>query len=208
MNIIFDLDGTLIDASNRLYYLFQKLVPQSTLTKAEYWNRKRNKIGHEQILREEFPELSFEYFNSKWMNLIETDEYLEMDCCYTDTIDTLKILNQKCSIFLLTARQNKEKLLNELRRLSLLPYFKKIFVTQNRKSKDELLKEILESKEIRFSNEDLFVSDMGRDIEIGNKYGFYTIAITHGFMSKEKLQEYNPKCCMDKLFELINYITM
>ena len=35
---IFDLDGTLIDSSERMYKLFCELIPQTNLTKEEYWN--------------------------------------------------------------------------------------------------------------------------------------------------------------------------
>ena len=93
MNIIFDLDGTLIDSSERLYRLFQHLVPESTLTKDEYWNKKRNKIGHQQILEERFPMVDFEDFQRRWLGLIETEGYLSFDLCYPDTIETLKRLN-------------------------------------------------------------------------------------------------------------------
>ena len=50
--------------------------------------------------------------------------------------------------------------------------------------------------------DNIFISDMGKDIELGNKFGFYTIAITHGFMSEEKLMEYNPKRIIHELSEI------
>ena len=49
MNIVFDFDGTIIDASERLYRLFQDLVPRSALSKEAYWALKRNKINHNMI---------------------------------------------------------------------------------------------------------------------------------------------------------------
>ena len=54
MNLIFDLDGTLIDSRNRLYQLFQRLVPESTLSFEEYWKLKRNKISNKDILIHRF----------------------------------------------------------------------------------------------------------------------------------------------------------
>ena len=69
--IIFDLDGTLIDSSERMYRLFQDLVPESTFSKEEYWKLKRNKINHKVLLQMYFPDMDFEEFNKKWLSLIE-----------------------------------------------------------------------------------------------------------------------------------------
>lgn len=203
MNIIFDLDGTLIDASERLYRLFQDLMPQSTMSKTEYWSKKRNKIGHQQILKESFPMADFEEFNTRWLNLIETREYLDLDRRYPDTIKVLEQLSLSSKLYLLTARQSKESLLEELRRLEIAEYFDHIFVTANRCSKEELLQKIIKEEPGLFSPEDIFVSDMGKDIRLGNKENFVTIAMTHGFMSREKLLEYLPDYCIDELKELL-----
>ena len=50
INIFFDLDGTLIDASERLYKLFIDLIPDCKLTKQEYWSLKRQNIKHKTII--------------------------------------------------------------------------------------------------------------------------------------------------------------
>ena len=67
MNIFFDLDGTLVDASERLYCLFCDLIPECTFTKEEYWDLKRNKINHQKILEKYFPQYNFSEFNFKWL---------------------------------------------------------------------------------------------------------------------------------------------
>lgn len=206
MNIIFDLDGTLIDSSERLYQLFQYLIPQSTLTKSEYWNYKRNKIGHQQILEERFSSIDFIAFNKRWLDLIETEEYLALDKCYPDTIESLEHLSISSSLYLLTARQSEKNLLRELKRLKIKDYFRRIYVTANKCGKEELLSKIMIEEPGLFDSGDIFVSDMGRDIKLGNKEKFVTIAITHGFMSKEKLIEYSPAYCVDRLVEILRIL--
>lgn len=71
MNIVFDLDGTLLDSRRRLYVLFQRLVPGSLLSFDEYWSLKRNGTGHETILLERFGIESVELdgFLSRWLAL-------------------------------------------------------------------------------------------------------------------------------------------
>lgn len=194
---IFDLDGTLIDASERLYRLFQYLVPESKLTKEEYWSLKRDKINHQMILERYFPKYLFDDFNSKWLSLIEQSEYLNLDCLYIDTIEVLEKLSSENELILLTARQSKENLYKELEKLGIKQYFSHILVTENKCTKEDLL------KQISFDGQDYFVSDMGKDIAIGNKVGLRTIAITHGFMCRKRLEEYKPNNIIKKLQDLL-----
>ena len=81
MKIFFDLDGTLIDSKDRLYRLFQHLVPVSNLTFEAYWDYKRNKIDHRKILetRHFFSEQDIVSFQKNWMDKIELPEWLAFD---------------------------------------------------------------------------------------------------------------------------------
>lgn len=199
---IFDLDGTLVDSSERLYQLFQFLIPESVFSKEEYWSMKRNKINHQMILEQYFPKYNFYDFNIKWLSLIESTQYLDLDTVYDDTIHILKKLYHKNELYLLTARQDRINLIAELTRLNILPFFKEIFVTENKTSKDTLL------KEIKYIPNDFFISDMGHDIETGNRAGLKTIAITHGFMNREKLLSYSPWKVVDNLSEIPDVLTI
>ena len=203
MKVIFDLDGTLIDVSERMYRLFQALVPQSLLSKNEYWELKRNKIRHEILLNKYFPEISFEYFNSKWMKAIETEEYILMDTNYSDTIDVLRRLSNKFNLYLLTSRQLKCELQRELEKLMLKKYFTDILVTERKYSKKELLIQYIKNDVNFLKNVKYFISDVGEDIMLGNSFDLTTVAITHGFMNRPRLEEYQPKYIIDSLTELL-----
>lgn len=207
MSIIFDLDGTLIDSSERMYRLFCRLIPDCKLKKDEYWNYKRNKINHKMLIDFLYPNVCYEEFQENWMSLIECDEFLEMDCNYPDTIYTLReIASFGEKIYLLTARQSRERLFKELERLNLINYFSNIMTTEGKVSKKQLLMDNI--KNIwDINNKNYFVSDVGKDIEIGNDLCYYTIAITHGFMSKVKLLEYNSTGIIDELSELLKVLS-
>lgn len=199
-NIFFDLDGTLIDASERLYKLFQDLVSESKLTKKEYWKLKRNKINHEIILNKYFPQRNFEDFNNKWLNLIETNYYLNFDKTYDGIYELLGNLKQTYNLYLLTARQSKINLEKELEKFNLQQYFTEVLVTEKIKTKEELL------KRIKINTNDYFVTDMGKDIQVAQKVGIKSIAVTYGFMSRENLLKYNPTICIDDLKQIIEGI--
>lgn len=208
MNIIFDLDGTLIDASERMYQLFQDIVLQSTMTKIEYWNKKRDGINHQQILETEFPMIDFDNFQKAWISLIETEKYLKMDLCYSDTIKVLKKLSFHSGLYLLTARQLEENLVKELEELKIIQYFNQIFATTSKYSKKEMLRKVTQDYPNEFCSKDFFVSDMGKDIALGKEMGFITIAISHGFMAEKELKKYMPDYIITELSELINIYNM
>ena len=203
MKVIFDLDGTIIDSSERMYRLFCKLVPQCRLTKEEYWEYKRNKGNHKKLIETKYPEVDFYEFNSKWMALIETDEYLDMDKNYPDTIEVLDKLKVNHTLYLLTARQSKTKLMVELRRLGLLGFFDKVMATEGQCTKEKLLEQEIKKTLGLADKSNIFISDMGKDIQLGKKIGYYCIGISHGFMSRSRLLRYEPDEIVGELVEIL-----
>lgn len=203
MRYIFDLDGTLIDSSERMYQLFCELIPECTLTKEEYWSYKRDKVNHKKLIEMLYPHIQFDVFERKWMQLIEIDTYLCMDQNYVDTIEVLSSLYDRGhELYLLTARQSKSGLIDELKRLKLIGYFKQVLTTEGKASKEDILLVHSKTDNCIMDTGNVFVSDMGKDIELGNKYGFQTVAITHGFMSEERLKAYKPKKVIRELSEI------
>lgn len=207
MIFIFDLDGTLIDSSERMYKLFCELVPECKLSKNEYWDYKRDKVNHKALLERLYPQYSFESFNAAWMSKIEDEDYLCLDCSYQDTEEVLKKLKDRGrSLFLLTARQSKQGLMNELSRLGLINFFEKILTTEGLCSKEDVLLEYSNENPSILDKDNYFVSDMGKDITLAKKYGYSTIGISHGFMSRKRLTEYCPDILIDELSELLSVI--
>ena len=138
MNLIFDLDGTLIDASDRMYTLFRELVPACKLSCEEYWDLKRSKHNHQYLIEKNHPKINYCEFHQRWLSLIEERRWLELDKVYEDTIAVLTGLYGTYRMILLTARQSRRNLLWETERLGLSGYFSEIYVTENLLSKEEL----------------------------------------------------------------------
>lgn len=189
MKIIFDLDGTLINCEERLYRLFQDLVPQSSLTKEEYWTLKHNKKNHEYILSSIFgKDISFiEEFNKKWLESIEEKQYIDLDLLFDYTISGLNDLYKSHTLYLVTARQSKSMLFYELERLKLKEYFKAIYVTEHKTDKYTLIRD-----NIKVTGETILVGDTGHDVNTGKQLGIKTMAVSSGFLSREVLLEYKP----------------
>lgn len=189
-NIIFDLDGTLIDSKSRLYHLFQYLVPESKLSYEDYWELKQNKISNETILVNKFgfDEVATQYFVANWMECIEAAEFLAFDKNLPGVKETLDRLSKQAELHVCTARQFRQSTIDQLERLGLLSYFNTIMVTEQRKSKKDLIFDYVSG----LSSNDWMIGDTGKDIQVGHAIGIKTCGVLSGFLSEKSLKLYKP----------------
>jgi phosphoglycolate phosphatase len=199
MNIFFDLDGTLLDSRKRLYTLFQDLVPESKLSIDEYWELKRNKINHKAILMERFnrTEDDFVLFEKEFLAKIESFDYLQFDTPVYGAYETLNSLARKNNLYIVTSRQSKKNVFDQLKKLDLYKYFNDILVTEHKCEKVELI------GKLEYQRNDFIVGDTGYDILTGLKLGVHIVAVSYGFLNRQKLEEYKPEFIVDSLPEVV-----
>jgi phosphoglycolate phosphatase len=199
MNIFFDLDGTLLDSRERLYQLFQHLVPESTLSFEKYWSLKRNKISHKEILQNIFSYSNemFSTFENAWMEKIELPEWLALDKPFTGVTNYLIELKKNHVLYVITARQFEDMALQQIEECGWRGIFEKVLVTGQSMKKIELIQ-----LSCNLSSEDWFVGDTGNDINAGKKLGIKTAAVLSGFLNKEKLLAYNPDLVVVNIVQL------
>ncbi len=199
MKLFFDLDGTLIDSRQRLYQLFQYLVPESNLSFENYWNFKRNKINHNKILANEFEfaKENIDLFEIDWMKNIELKRWLSLDHPFEGVSEYLNKLKQNHLLFLVTARQSNEMVLDQIKKFKFENLFEKVFVTGQKVEKFDLI-----NKNIKVSKQDWFIGDTGKDIETGKQLGIKTAAVLTGFLNREQLLKYEPDLIVEKIVDL------
>ncbi|HVG42921.1 MAG TPA: HAD hydrolase-like protein [Chitinophagaceae bacterium] len=197
--IFFDLDGTLLDSKDRLYQLFQNLVPASTLSFDSYWDLKRNKIAHKQILQTQFSYTTEEVlvFERAWLERIELAEWLALDKPFVGVTEYLTELRKRHSLYLVTARQFKDVALKQLDQYGWGEVFEDVFVTSQKSEKYDLIKEGVETK-----STDWLVGDTGKDIQTGKQLGVQTAAVLSGFLNAETLLPYNPDIIINSVLDL------
>lgn len=190
MKIIFDLDGTLICSKKRLHALFCDLVKTDKLSFDAYWNLKFAGYTNQEILKNKFGYSTdkINFFVHHWMLNIESNQYLDMDSLIVGVDKFLCEMNKINELYVCTARQSAPQVIEQLKKLGILDFFKKIFVTEQIKSK----KQLLIDSGLVFSSQDCFVGDTGHDIMTGKELGMVTFAVLSGFMSEAKLQLYSP----------------
>ena len=199
MNIVFDLDGTLIDSKPRLYRLFQHLVPSSQLSYDQYWEFKRNKISNEVILSSEmgFNKDAITCFVTEWMRMIESPEYLELDSNFPDMHATLARLQGEADLYVCTARQLRQPVLDQLERLNLLPFFTQVLVTEQKNTKENLIGTHIKN----LCECDWMLGDTGKDIQVGKLLSIKTCAVLSGFLDYKNLHLYNPDLIVDSVID-------
>ncbi|TFC70747.1 HAD family hydrolase [Cryobacterium sp. TMS1-20-1] len=195
MNIVFDLDGTLLDSKARLYELFQHLVPSSLLSYKQYWELKGNKFTNQIILAERFAydNEATAAFVKDWMQLIETPEFLALDSNFSGMHDALSRLREQADLYVCTARQDRAAALDQLERLGLLEYFGQVLVTEQRTTKETLIALHVEGR----TDMDWMLGDTGKDVQAGKAMDMNTCAVLSGFMNASSLRAYKPDLILE-----------
>ena len=195
MNMVFDLDGTLIDSRLRLYRLFQHLVPDSQFSYEQYWALKQKKISNEVILSSMLGKEQDQVmrFVAQWMALIESPSYLALDKNFVGIHAALTRFQQQADLYVCTARQLRQPVLDQLASLDILQFFKRVLVTEQKHSKETLIAAYVAN----LSSQDWMVGDTGNDIQVGKLLNMKTCAVLSGFVSRVSLEDYNPDLILD-----------
>jgi phosphoglycolate phosphatase len=198
-NLFFDLDGTLIDAGQRLFQLFNNLVPESSFTFEEYWNLKRNQIGHSAILQNHFQysDQQIDVFEKDWMEKIEAEEWLALDKPFEGVTGFLKKLGAENNLFIVTARQSVDAVTKQVGSFGWNGLFKNIFITQHLREKAAMISDAVE-----YSKQDWVIGDTGMDILTGKKLDMKTAAVLTGFRNREALEKYQPDFILNSVLDL------
>jgi phosphoglycolate phosphatase-like HAD superfamily hydrolase len=114
LNIVFDLDGTLIDCENKQKYVLYSIlntlygIGSIAMEKLNYWwELKRNGYNTEKALTKMgFSDANF--LANKWIESIENYSWSYLDKRFKDSLSTFEYLkaNYKINIIILTARTN------------------------------------------------------------------------------------------------------
>jgi phosphoglycolate phosphatase len=199
MKLFFDLDGTLIDAKPRLYKLFCDLVESEQLSFDQYWDLKRSKIGHETILKTHFSysKKNIDDFNSTWLSLIETNQYLKLDSPFSGVQEFLKKLAEQHSIYIVTARQFEFSANLQIQQFGWDKIISGLFVTSQKEEKSVVI-----HAKTSCNSTDWMIGDTGKDIQAGKILGMKTAAVLSGFQNKLVLEKYEPTIIVESILNL------
>jgi len=204
--IIFDLDGTLLDTSNRQYKLYIQLYEElistdaKPLSRGQFWTMKRSGYSTVELLPREIGSSVRQEFLELWKERIESTEYLRYDSVFDGVTETLCYLRKNdYKLFLLTRRSDSDNLRWELDEVGISRYFLDTYIVSHEgPPKDAVINEQLGE----LTPADFVVGDTADDLEAGNRLGATTIAVNTGIRNKERQTAANP----DLMLESVNDI--
>jgi len=199
MNVIFDLDGTLIDARQRLHGLFTQLAPQAGLSLDAYWACKRDKRSHADILAQDlgWDASAIVRFQQDWLALIESPDCLALDSVLPGVPAMLNRLARDTDLHLCTARQSASAALAQLQRLGLHRHFRQVLVTGGPAGRQHSKEALIRARVDGLAPGDWLIGDTGHDIRTARSLGMRSCAVGNGFMSPQRLRPYGPDRLID-----------
>ena len=199
-NIYVDLDGTLLDVSDRLYFLYRDLLKEwdidNILTQAKYWKLKRNGKSEKEIIKNVLNEKQANDYLKKRIVLLESWSYLESDRLFPWAKEILNSLGSKYRVVLVTKRGKKENLQKQLQGFGIVNSFD--LVISEAETKDKLINE----DESFTKQESIIVGDTEEDILSGKKLGIGIVAVLSGLRDRPYMESLKPDYIIEDLSKL------
>ena len=204
--VYLDLDGTLIDVSERYYRIYKELALSTEgnpLQKAEYWRLKRKAVSESEL----FSQMGLFEESADLLALraekLEAAEYLKYDQLISATLETLNFLKARAQLVLVTLRKDGTKLEQQLQGLGLSSFFRHTLCANQPIDSHAIPKATLISEKPWFKIKgSLIIGDSEGDISAGKVLGIKTIAVLSGIREREILVRYEPDYIIDNLAAL------
>lgn len=197
--ILMDLDGTLLDVSERWYRVHHDVAETMRfrpLEKRNYLDQKRDGvpesdiIGQSDIDRHLIPD-----YLQKRAALLESQEYLRFDMLKSSALRALENLSRAYPLVLVTKRRERQNCLEELRAFCLENFFQEIIITESL-SKKEAVSHLLQGFPDRNF---LVIGDTEDDVQLARDLETTSIIVKDGVRSEKYLERINADILVDSV---------
>ena len=212
MRIFLDLDGPILDVSEKYYSVYCDLIGEMegvALSKDKYWELKRNRVNKGKILEESMIFGREEEYSKDRRERIETLDYLKIDSIWPGIPEALDMIGEFFPLYLVTARTNRSGLIWQMQRLGIYDTFTDIIspIEKETSLPRRELKRTMVRREL--GNLDLsgwFIGDTDTDTSAGNLLGLNTGVVTYGIRSKEIVTTYGADEVFHTPSEFIDWV--
>jgi phosphoglycolate phosphatase-like HAD superfamily hydrolase len=206
---VFDLDGPLLDVSERYYRLYCDLLRArglAPLAKRSYWAMKRRRVPEETIFERSGGRAAgaAEYARARVAE-IEDERYLLLDRTWPPVPALLRYLSRRARVILASARRFRPRLQSELDRLGIAPYLDDVL------SVPPSLESLAERKAARVRaalgepRAGWLVGDTETDVRAGRLLGLRTVAVSFGIRRAAELSQLAPDELLATPEELLDW---
>ena len=201
--LYFDLDGTLVDVRKRHYAAYADTMRELGLTplpEQTYWDARRDGASNADLMGN----VDTEYHNrfaEKWLARVESPSYVRLDTLIPGARATLAALRESYELVLVTMRQDRASLLEQLDELSLRKFFSAVY---SRDGSDEPQSK---SKLIRLFGNSVrdgatVIGDSEADVEAARDLGIESVCVTSGVRSRRYLDGLEPDEVVSTIVQL------
>lgn len=213
MNLIFDLDGTIVDIAHKYYAVYTAFIGQYhgvALMPQQYWSLRRSNASLDDILHaSNLSIISPEIFRDHTKSLIEKEAFLRLDILFHGAGEFLKNVSTRYRCCLVTMRRNPTMLEQQLRWLGIRDYFHDILTPMLSHGNADKRQETPKSEALRalaLKGPTIMIGDSTMDMITGRELGFTTCAVTTGMHNRQVLEKLAPDFILDKLEDVLKVI--
>ena len=222
LTVFCDFDGPVVDVSDRYYstyhlaltdtakYYRQLLTPQpaeiqlrQTLTKAQFWQMKQNRVADREIARQSgLGEAEIDFFLQRVVEIVNCAELLQQDKLQPGVTWALGLLKAQGSRLILVTLRDRDEAIAILEQHGLRRLFTAIYGTANSQAayqnqaeiKTKLLEQAMHEHQVTplNSHQSWMIGDTEADVLAGRAMGISTIALTCGIRSNSQLTQLEP----------------
>jgi phosphoglycolate phosphatase-like HAD superfamily hydrolase len=217
--IFLDLDGTLLDDTERHYQTYLELCHAPDLKavpipKHEYWVLRRKGVSWEEILKKSrlFP-TKFQHFRDRFEERVETPEMLTHNRLVEGAETFLGKVYTKTPIVLISQRNNAAGLETELHGYGVRKYFVTVLCGgPKRKRKDrpsdrgEQKASLIRQRYKMPPADALYIGDTETDVAVARAFGLTIFLVEGGHRSKEQLMKADPDRIVANLPGSLKYV--
>lgn len=209
--IFIDLDGTLLDVSNRYYAAYKRVIEEfrgKVLTKKIYWDLKRKKSDLNDILYMSGLKISKERYQKRRFVYLNDFEFFKLDKLCFDLKKLFLLIKNENKIVLITLRPNHNKLIDQLSYLNVLEFFYLVLSSPSNMDNKWIIKKklILNNIQNLKTKDSLFIGDSETDILTGKSLGIETVAVSYGIRDKSILKGHKPDHILNTPVDLFDFI--
>lgn len=177
--IAFDFDGTLLDSRNRHGIVLKDILNKFNIDidvsdLIEFKRNNKNNIDY--LISKGVEENLAKKIQIQWIENIEKEKYLALDTLYCEAIKLLEKYSKKNDLILITARNNKVGLQNQIDKFGLRKYFKEIYIVNSDKDISINKAQILKNENVT-----KFIGDTLSDKKAADLAGIEFIYCENGF---------------------------
>ena len=204
MQIYLNLEGTVLDVSDRYYAVYRDLLEQAgylPFDKNTYWSLVRVGVDESVIIERTCDSDYIEDYRYDRARLIEDPAYLMLDTLQPHTLERFRVWQHHHSLVLTTFRRNYTALIAQMDMLDLRDYLSDILVAGSGGDGWEIKKQRIQESQENSDNA-FVIADNECDILAAHALEIPSIAICSGRRTRSTLKQLAPDLIVRKLDDL------